>query len=109
MSMFSRMASNAGWGKIKGIAGQALRGDILGLQRMGRFQQRAMGRAMAGKGVDWRGMGSYMKGHFAGRGYTGPGGRAAAVGVRGLHQAAGLGAMYATADFFNPWGLGWGD
>ena len=49
MSMFSRMASNAGWGKIKGIAGQALRGDILGLQRMGRFQQRAMGRAMAGK------------------------------------------------------------
>jgi len=106
-----------------------VKGGAAGLMGAGRFgmgaYQRAIGAgryaggigAAGGLNVMGRNIGpGRMAGALAGIGGAGMslgrsmarGGWRGTTGVAGL-GAAGLGAGAATADFLNPWGLGWGD
>ncbi len=105
--MMAKLAANQGFNKFMGIAKSF----------MGWGAIRGAGRGL-GRGIRGIGAGQYAEGsqQILGAGRR-LGGWATASGFQGGRRAgaiaarmggAGLGAG-ATADFLNPWGLGWGD
>ncbi len=105
--MMAKLAANQGFNKFMGIAKSF----------MGWGGIRGAGRGL-GRGVRGIGAGQYAEGsqQILGAGRR-LGGWATASGFQGGKRAGAIGARMggagfgagATADFLNPWGLGWGD
>ncbi len=105
--MFAKMAANMGFNSFRSLASTV--GGVGQLRNAGRLFMkggRAIGRGRMGRGKGFIGMaGREMAGWAGGAGFTGARrGAISAARIGGTALAAG-----ATADFLNPWGLGFGD
>jgi hypothetical protein len=117
--MFEKIASNKGFNKFAGIAkkffgwgelgaaGANIKGGMGQLNyaargKAGTFQNQVFAAGGQQLGGGMRQLGAWATGGFAGGGGARVGRAAGRIGG----TAFGVGA---TADFLNPWGLGWGD